>query len=46
MALLFDAVELVGAPLLVAIILAATSFGIVVAVLKDAGQTAPRSASW
>jgi Kef-type K+ transport system membrane component KefB len=38
-ALLFDAVELVGAPLLVAIILAATSFGIVVAVLKDAGQT-------
>jgi len=39
-ALIFDAVELVGAPLLVAIILAATSFGIVVAVLKDAGQTA------
>jgi Kef-type K+ transport system membrane component KefB len=38
-ALLFDAIELVGAPLLVAIILAATSFGIVVAVLKDAGQT-------
>jgi Kef-type K+ transport system membrane component KefB len=38
-ALLFDAVELIGAPLLVAIILAATSFGIVVAVLKDAGQT-------
>ena len=38
-ALAFDAVELVGAPLLVAIILAATSFGIVVAVLKDAGQT-------
>jgi len=38
-ALLFDAVELVGAPLLVAIILAATSFGIVVAILKDAGQT-------
>jgi Kef-type K+ transport system membrane component KefB len=38
-ALVFDAVELVGAPLLVAIILAATSFGIVVAVLKDAGQT-------
>jgi Kef-type K+ transport system membrane component KefB len=37
--LIFDAVELVGAPLLVAIILAATSFGIVVAVLKDAGQT-------
>jgi Kef-type K+ transport system membrane component KefB len=35
----FEAVELVGAPLLVAIILAATSFGIVVAVLKDAGQT-------
>ena len=38
-ALAFEAVELVGAPLLVAIILAATSFGIVVAVLKDAGQT-------
>jgi Kef-type K+ transport system membrane component KefB len=38
-ALIFDAVELVGAPVLVAIILAATSFGIVVAVLKDAGQT-------
>ena len=38
-ALVFDATELVGAPLLVAIILAATSFGIVVAVLKDAGQT-------
>ena len=38
-ALIFDAAELVGAPLLVAIILAATSFGIVVAVLKDAGQT-------
>jgi Kef-type K+ transport system membrane component KefB len=37
--LIFEAVELVGAPLLVAIILAATSFGIVVAVLKDAGQT-------
>ena len=38
-ALIFEAVELTGAPLLVAIILAATSFGIVVAVLKDAGQT-------
>jgi Kef-type K+ transport system membrane component KefB len=38
-ALIFDAAELAGAPLLVAIILAATSFGIVVAVLKDAGQT-------
>ena len=38
-ALIFDAVELVGAPVLVAIILAATSFGIVVAVLKDADQT-------
>ena len=38
-ALVFDAVELVDAPLLVAIILAATSFGIVVAVLNDAGQT-------
>ena len=35
----FEATELAGAPLLVAIILAATSFGIVVAVLKDAGQT-------
>jgi Kef-type K+ transport system membrane component KefB len=39
-ALIFDATELVGAPVLVAIILAATSFGIVVAVLKDAEQTA------
>jgi Kef-type K+ transport system membrane component KefB len=38
-ALIFDAAELVGAPVLLAIILAATSFGIVVAVLKDAGQT-------
>jgi Kef-type K+ transport system membrane component KefB len=38
-ALIFDAAELVGAPLFVAIILAATSFGIVVAVLKDADQT-------
>jgi Kef-type K+ transport system membrane component KefB len=38
-ALLFDAAELIGAPIFVAIILAATSFGIVVAVLKDAGQT-------
>jgi Kef-type K+ transport system membrane component KefB len=38
-ALIFDATELVGAPLFVAIILAATSFGIVVAVLKDADQT-------
>jgi Kef-type K+ transport system membrane component KefB len=38
-AIIFEAVELVDAPLLVAIILAATSFGIVVAVLKDAGQT-------
>jgi Kef-type K+ transport system membrane component KefB len=38
-ALIFDAIELVDAPLLLAIILAATSFGIVVAVLKDAGQT-------
>jgi Kef-type K+ transport system membrane component KefB len=38
-ALIFDVVELVDAPLLLAIILAATSFGIVVAVLKDAGQT-------
>jgi Kef-type K+ transport system membrane component KefB len=38
-ALAFDAAELAGAPLLVAIVLAATSFGIVVAVLKDAGET-------
>ena len=38
-ALIFDAIELVDAPLFVAIILAATSFGIVVAVLKDADQT-------
>ena len=37
-AVIFEAVELTGAPLLVAIILSATSFGIVVAVLKDAGQ--------
>jgi Kef-type K+ transport system membrane component KefB len=36
---IFEAIALVGAPLLVAIILAATSFGIVVAVLKDAGQS-------
>ena len=41
-ALIFEAVELVRAPLLVAIILAATSFGIVVAVLRDAGQTGTR----
>jgi Kef-type K+ transport system membrane component KefB len=38
-ALIFDVIKLVDAPLLLAIILAATSFGIVVAVLKDAGQT-------
>ena len=38
-ALGFEAVELVEAPLLVAIVLAATSFGIVVAVLKDAHRT-------
>jgi Kef-type K+ transport system membrane component KefB len=37
-ALIFEAVELTGTPLLVAIILSATSFGIVAAVLKDAGQ--------
>jgi Kef-type K+ transport system membrane component KefB len=37
-ALVFDAADLVGAPTLVAIMLAATSFGIVVAVLKDAGE--------
>jgi Kef-type K+ transport system membrane component KefB len=41
-ALGFEAAELAGAPLLVAIVLAATSFGIVVAVLKDAGQTGTR----
>jgi len=39
-ALAFDAAGLADTPLLVAIILAATSFGIVVAVLKDAGRTA------
>ncbi len=38
-ALGFDAAGLVDTPVLVAIILAATSFGIVVAVLKDAGRT-------
>ena len=38
-AVIFEATELAGSPLLVAIILTATSFGIVVAVLKDAGQT-------
>ena len=38
-ALGFDAVGIVDTPVLVAIILAATSFGIVVAVLKDAGRT-------
>ena len=38
-AVIFEVVELIDAPLLVAIILAATSFGIVVAVLRDAGQT-------
>jgi Kef-type K+ transport system membrane component KefB len=37
-ALVFDAADLVGAPTLVAIMLAATSFGIVAAVLKDAGE--------
>jgi Kef-type K+ transport system membrane component KefB len=37
-ALVFDAADLAGAPTLVAIMLAATSFGIVAAVLKDAGQ--------
>jgi Kef-type K+ transport system membrane component KefB len=39
-AVAFWAVDLVEAPVLVAIVLAATSFGIVVAVLKDAGRTA------
>jgi Kef-type K+ transport system membrane component KefB len=38
-ALGFDAAGLADTPLLVGIILAATSFGIVVAVLKDAGRT-------
>ena len=38
-ALAFEALELVEAPVLVAIVLAATSFGIVVAVLKDAHRT-------
>jgi Kef-type K+ transport system membrane component KefB len=38
-ALSFDAAGLTDTPLLVAVILAATSFGIVVAVLKDAGRT-------
>ena len=37
-ALVFDAVNLVDAPTLVAIMLAATSFGIVAAVLKDADE--------
>jgi Kef-type K+ transport system membrane component KefB len=39
-ALGFEAGGIAESPLLVAIILAATSFGIVVAVLKDAGRTA------
>jgi Kef-type K+ transport system membrane component KefB len=39
MALSLDAAGLAETPLLVAIILAATSFGIVVAVLRDAGRT-------
>ena len=39
-ALGFEAGGIADSPLLVAIILAATSFGIVVAVLKDAGRTA------
>jgi Kef-type K+ transport system membrane component KefB len=41
-ALAFDATDLAQTPALVAIVLAATSFGIVVAVLKDAGQTRTR----
>ena len=36
---LFEAVDLVEAPLLVSIVLAATAFGIVVAVLSDARET-------
>ncbi len=39
---LFEAVGLVEAPLLVSIVLAATAFGIVVAVLSDADQTGSR----
>jgi Kef-type K+ transport system membrane component KefB len=39
-AVAFDAAGIAETPVLVAIILAATSFGIVVAVLKDAGLTA------
>jgi Kef-type K+ transport system membrane component KefB len=38
-AILFAAIDFVDAPVLVAIVLAATSFGIVVAVLRDAGRT-------
>ena len=38
-AIVFSAIDLVEAPVLVAIVLAATSFGIVVAVLRDAGRT-------
>jgi Kef-type K+ transport system membrane component KefB len=38
-ALVLEGADLVTSPLLVGIVLAATSFGIVVAVLKDAGQT-------
>lgn len=41
-ALAFDAVDLVEQPALIAIVLAATSFGIVVAVLKDAEETGSR----
>src|SRR4051794_17502684 len=39
---LFEAVDLVEAPLLVSIVLAATAFGIVVAVLSDAEETSSR----
>jgi Kef-type K+ transport system membrane component KefB len=39
---IFDAVDLVEAPLLVSIVLAATAFGIVVAVLSDAEETGSR----
>jgi len=39
---LFAAVDLVEAPLLISIVLAATAFGIVVAVLSDAEETASR----
>jgi Kef-type K+ transport system membrane component KefB len=39
---IFEAVDLVEAPLLISIVLAATAFGIVVAVLSDADETSSR----